>query len=490
MVQFSVPSSECRDRDSVFSFVLRPTGHEGAGQWCYQDARRYGIIHTWDLWIKPDPALRFIFRQPEEELCKQIPGAAMDRLSLKWCLRQRARRGTLCLAFFLISMALLYVLYAENSIMDANIGMRARVGAQPQNHSITKEDAITPNRTQEARDLSSMQRQRDRETTGFLSHSLPRAFTRALETRSHGRKTGELSHGVQLSDPVNASSRPRLSGTQQLCHLKESVQIFTLTSDLPPFSLLPWATLLPTQQLTSDLGPYKSCAVVSSAGSLLNSGLGTEIDSHDAVLRFNAAPTAGYEKDVGNKTTLRLINSQVMARKGFHFLSNSMYNSGVLVAWDPFTADPTQWYSKTDFPIFTQYESYRKLHPKQPFYILHPRYEWQLWRLIQDNTAEPIQKNPPSSGMLGIVMMMSLCDELHVYEFLPSSRKTDLCHYFERFINAACSHGAYHPLTYEKNLVKRMNQGSDQDINTYGRITLPGFRRANCTKAAGAVPDR
>ncbi|CAM4718555.1 unnamed protein product, partial [Caretta caretta] len=31
--------------------------------------------------------------------------------------------------------------------------------------------------------------------------------------------------------------------------------------------------------------------------------------AHEAELRFNTAPTAGYERDVGSKTTLRLLNS-------------------------------------------------------------------------------------------------------------------------------------------------------------------------------------
>lgn len=64
---------------------------------------------------------------------------------------------------------------------------------------------------------------------------------------------------------------------------------------------------------------------------------------------------------------------------------------------------PPQWFNRTDYPIFTQYQRYRRLHPLQPFYILHPRFEWQIWQRIQDNMAEPIQKNPPSSGMLGMV---------------------------------------------------------------------------------------
>lgn len=275
----------------------------------------------------------------------------------------------------------------------------------------------------------------------------------------------------------------RLTGPELLCQLKARVQPDTLTRDMQPFSSQAWRDQLPSHSLSAHLGALNSCAVVTSAGSLHRAALGKEIDSHDAVLRFNAAPTAGYENDVGSKTTLRLINSQVMATKDHKFLSSSLYSTGLLVAWDPapYSADLREWYNRTDYPIFQQYVQYRLQHPAQPFYILHPRFEWQLWEQIQDNMAESIQRNPPSSGMLGTVLMMSLCDTVHVYEYLPSKRKTKLCHYYQRFHDDACTLGAYHPLLYEKNLVKRMNQGSDRDIYTLGRVTLPGFRSLNCT---------
>ncbi|CAJ1063290.1 beta-galactoside alpha-2%2C6-sialyltransferase 1 [Xyrichtys novacula] len=496
----------------------------------------------------------------------KIPGAAMDRVSLLWRLRRRARRGAVCMTFFCICMALLYAICAENSVpvTDAIFGVRARTRAQPRTHSVIKvlrggakpvyidpqklpgvipgdphrpiPVLSSPNRTQEAAESTPKKKKtKDRESGGFFTRILPRPVTRMLETLFGGRRKGELSgkgdaeffgpkgllgevwddemsssmlgnrlkkvvqnyqamnkYGVEVSGPGGSSSRPKLSGPKLLCQMKENVEVSSLTSDLHPFSLLPWASQLPQQQLTSDLGPYKSCAVVSSAGSLRNSGLGKEIDSHDAVLRFNAAPTTGFEKDVGSKTTIRLINSQVMASEDHRFLSSSLYSSGALVAWDPapFSADLTQWLNRTDYPIFTQYQRYRRLHPMQPFYILHPRFEWQVWQRIQDNMAEPIQKNPPSSGLLGTVLMMSLCEVVHIYEFLPSRRKTELCHYYQRFFDAACTLGAYHPLLYEKNLVKRMNQGPDRDIYTHGRVTLPGFGQLNCTQAAEGASNK
>ncbi|XP_037001256.2 beta-galactoside alpha-2,6-sialyltransferase 2 [Artibeus jamaicensis] len=286
-------------------------------------------------------------------------------------------------------------------------------------------------------------------------------------------------HGVRFR-------RRRATGRSRgalLCSLQRRVRVRTLDGTEPPFSALGWRGLVPAVPL-NQLHPHglRSCAVVMSAGAILNSSLGEEIDSHDAVLRFNAAPTRGYEKDVGNKTTVRIINSQILTNPNHHFIESSLYKDVILVAWDPapYSANLNLWYKKPDYNLFTPYVQHRQRNPNQPFYILHPKFIWQLWDIIQENTKEKIQPNPPSSGFIGILVMMSLCSEVHVYEYIPSIRQTELCHYHEPYYDEACTLGAYHPLLYEKLLVQRLNMGARADLHHKGKVVLPGLRAVHC----------
>uniref|UniRef100_A0A8C3VLM4 Beta-galactoside alpha-2,6-sialyltransferase 2 n=1 Tax=Catagonus wagneri TaxID=51154 RepID=A0A8C3VLM4_9CETA len=290
-------------------------------------------------------------------------------------------------------------------------------------------------------------------------------------------------HGVRFRGR-RAAGRSR---AELLCALRGRVRVRTLDGTEPPFSALGWRTLVPAVPLGQLLPRgLRSCAVVTSAGAILNSSLGEEIDSHDAVLRFNSAPTHGYEKDVGNKTTIRIINSQILTNPNHHFIDSSLYKDVILVAWDPapYSANLNLWYKKPDYNLFTPYVQHRQRNPNQPFYILHPKFIWQLWDIIQENTREKIQPNPPSSGFIGVLLMMSLCGEVHVYEYVPSERQTELCHYHELYYDAACTLGAYHPLLYEKLLVQRLNTGAQGDLHRKGKVVLPGLRAVRCPPGA------
>ncbi|XP_030610744.1 beta-galactoside alpha-2,6-sialyltransferase 2-like [Archocentrus centrarchus] len=307
-------------------------------------------------------------------------------------------------------------------------------------------------------------------TAGMLSPRLQKALRVQLNFNKHQ---------VAYQGPRGLHS----SNKKLYCDLKKRTGIRTVDGTEEPFSSLGWAGLVPSMTL-QELWPsqYQTCAVVTSAGGMLNSSLGSEIDSHDAVLRFNAAPTRGFMGDVGNKTTIRLMNSQIVALPEHAFSSSSLYKDVILLIWDPapYSANLTQWFLKPDFNLFSAYVERRRLRPEQPVYILHPEFIWTLWELIQENSEELIQPNPPSSGFIGIVLMMSLCREVSVYEFIPSLRHTDLCHYHERYHDVACTFGAYHPLLYEKLLVQRINQGGVDQLRTRGRVTLKGFSAVTC----------
>ena len=147
-----------------------------------------------------------------------------------------------------------------------------------------------------------------------------------------------MSYRGHLADNTSSASAPEM-----LCDARNKIKLKTFTKDNEMFKRPKLDRFFPSQPLLENKF-YNSCAVVSrlehflqklikillfiliSGGSLHKSGLGSFIDSHDLVLRFNNAPTDKHEDDVGSKTHIRIVNSQVVAKPQFRFLEDSFYS--------------------------------------------------------------------------------------------------------------------------------------------------------------------
>ncbi|XP_014245125.1 beta-galactoside alpha-2,6-sialyltransferase 2 isoform X2 [Cimex lectularius] len=278
-------------------------------------------------------------------------------------------------------------------------------------------------------------------------------------------------HGLQKSSNIPPH--------QLLCRFNKTVPyVPTITGKESAFQSSPVRFAVPKTKLIEDYEHYNNCAIVSNSGALN----GSNLDSHDLVLRFNHAPTIGYEKDVGRKTTIRILNSQVVSKKHFKFLKNKMYSGIKILVWDPcnYTSTLTQWKNKPDFDVFTPYVKHRRAKPKTNLHLLDPRILWTLWDFIQAHTSVRIRRNPPSSGFLGIALLLPHCSKIRLFEYIPSLRMTPRCHYFDNEVDSSCTFGVWHPLAAEKILSLAMNE--EDDFTTYhtGFITISGYDSIKC----------
>ncbi|XP_073650886.1 CMP-N-acetylneuraminate-beta-galactosamide-alpha-2,3-sialyltransferase 1 isoform X2 [Tursiops truncatus] len=153
--------------------------------------------------------------------------------------------------------------------------------------------------------------------------------------------------------------------------------------------------------LEKSLVGCRRCAVVGNSGNLRESWYGPQIDSHDFVLRMNKAPTAGFEADVGSKTTHHLVYPE-----SFRELAENV--SMVLV---PFKTTDLQWVisatttgtiSHTYVPVPTKIKV-----KKNKILIYHPafiKYVFDSW--LQGHGRYP------STGILSVIFSLHICDEV------------------------------------------------------------------------------
>ncbi|CAM6031744.1 unnamed protein product, partial [Sphagnum compactum] len=253
------------------------------------------------------------------------------------------------------------------------------------------------------------------------------------------------------------------TNTTSICMVMHA-KVQALNKAEPPFNSNLLGSLFPKQQLLSQhSGDNKSCVIVSSAGSMKKSNLGSFIDSHDIVMRFNNAPIEGYEQDVGKKTTIRIVNSQVVSKSEFRFLEASMFQNVSIAAWDPgkYNATLNDWLAHPDFDLFTNYKQMMMRNSDADVHIIDPKSIWKLWEILRDFSGHQIRKNPPTSGFIGIALLLPICNHIHVIEYIPSIRLTSNCHYYDEEINSGCTFGQWHPLAAEKLMAYSMNTADD-----------------------------
>lgn len=152
----------------------------------------------------------------------------------------------------------------ENEDDDVAIRMRTRAGQRAGGDSSDLEEYYF------SKSISVVQRLwRGRVSAGMLSPRLQRAMKDYVSANKHR---------------VSYTGRRRAAGSAKelLCQMKAQAQLRTVDGSEQPFSSLGWARLVPSLPLESlhkhrDQGSFKSCAVVTSAGAILRSGLGKEI---------------------------------------------------------------------------------------------------------------------------------------------------------------------------------------------------------------------
>ena len=132
---------------------------------------------------------------------------------------------------------------------------------------------------------------------------------------------------------------------------------------------------------------YRRCSVVGNAGMLQKYKFGPTIDSTDLVIRFNLAPTEGYKKLVGTKTTLRFVNT---IHAGYH------ENDEV---------DVMQMQSQVGVQLYIKF---RKEAPKQPLVAFDPQFS----EFVSSNVA-----TLPTGGYFAIWFALCNCVKVDVYGF-------------------------------------------------------------------------
>lgn len=236
---------------------------------------------------------------------------------------------------------------------------------------------------------------------------------------------------------------------------------------------------------------YESCAVVFASGLLLDFDLGEEIDAHDAVFRMNKHSPWKFEKHVGHRTSLRIINSQHDGEHDMMFTEFTRDSEVVLLRdWNTRAKSHAEWRKQSKFDVFRTLERARKSHPDRPMFLLSRG----LMRLTEA-CAAPTNKSP-TTGLTAVLVARQLCANVTVYGagcpecgYYAPRRRTGTSPKDAR-AGGAEQFGThfqtkFHNMTAEMRSLTRLAGIGADEIRQRGRFSIVGCASAGAPAEAG-----
>uniref|UniRef100_A0A8D0FGH0 CMP-N-acetylneuraminate-beta-galactosamide-alpha-2,3-sialyltransferase 2 n=1 Tax=Strix occidentalis caurina TaxID=311401 RepID=A0A8D0FGH0_STROC len=194
-----------------------------------------------------------------------------------------------------------------------------------------------------------------------------------------------------------------------------------------------------------DTSRCRTCAVVGNSGRLKGSGHGLRIDAHDWVLRMNRAKIAGFELDVGMRTT-------------HHFMyPESAVNLGpnIHLVLVPFKPLDLKWLASA-FSTGELTHTYMRVKQfikadRNKVLILSPAF----LKYIHDNWTQRHGRYP-STGFTALLFALHLCQQVSVFGFGADS-EGNWHHYWEKNRwSGAFRRTRVHDADVEFSIIKRL----------------------------------
>ncbi|XP_077441039.1 alpha-N-acetylgalactosaminide alpha-2,6-sialyltransferase 5-like isoform X1 [Vanacampus margaritifer] len=248
----------------------------------------------------------------------------------------------------------------------------------------------------------------------------------------------------------------------------------------------------PKMALVSTLGGYtgvsdrktlrmhcRTCALVTSSGQLVGGARGQEIDRSECVIRMNDAPSVGYERDVGRRTSLRVVahsSLQRVLRRQRELLNASQ--GAVFVFWGPSSCMKRDGRGH----VYNHLKMLNQQLPSLKVYIISRLKMMAFDELFKNETGIDRKSSNSwlSTGWFTMAMALELCDRINVYGMVPPdhcrtpSNPSVPYHYYEPSGPAECAmylthersrRGSHHRFITEK--MAFANWARNLDIHFY-----------------------